>query len=519
MKQGGKLGRLTVQTSSLVSCARLGWPGCVPRDLRIVRTGRGVVVKAAIVRLVLFLLLFSAAFVAPHARADTTSQVVLVRVKGVINPVTAAYIVRGIDTAEQTSARAVVIQLDTPGGLMDSMRDIIQRMLASKVPVVVYVSPAGARAASAGTFITMAANVAAMAPNTNIGAAHPVSGNGQDISDTMGEKITNDAVAQIRGLADERGRNADWAESAVRESKSLGERDAVRQNVVDLMAEDVPSLLRQIDGREVKTPAGPVILQTADATVVPVDMDFMERFLLMLSDPNIAYLLLSLAMTALFLEFSNPGAILPGVVGAIALLLALFSLGMLPINYAGLALIFLGFILFFAEVKVVSHGMLALGGVISMGLGSLMLINSSAPYMSISRPLIAGVVLAVALFFTLVVGAAVRALRKKPASGQEGLIGQIGVARSLLNPEGYVFIQGARWDAVALEGEIQTGEEVIVTGVEGLRLYVMRYLEGRPGLRPGPTVTVREITDGEGIHPPLLTTGDEIDRQNDHQED
>src|SRR3990172_5092015 len=214
--------------------------------------GRVVVVKVAVVRLVLFLTLFSAAFAAPYARADASSQVVLVRVKGVINPVTAAYIVRGIDTAEKSDARAVVIQLDTPGGLMDSMNEIIQRMLASKVPTVVYVSPAGGRAASAGTFITMAANVAAMAPNTTIGAAHPVGGDGQDIPETVGEKVTNDAVAQIRSLADERGRDADWAESAVRQSKSLGERDALRQNVVDFVAEDVASLLRQIDGREVK---------------------------------------------------------------------------------------------------------------------------------------------------------------------------------------------------------------------------------------------------------------------------
>lgn len=475
-------------------------------------------VKATVVRLVLFLMLFSAACAGPLTGADTTSQVVLVRVKGVINPVTAAYIVRGIDTAEKSNARAVVIELDTPGGLMESMREIDQRILASKVPVVVYVSPAGARAASAGTFITMAAHVAAMAPNTSIGAAHPVGENGQDISATMQDKVTNDAVAQIRGLADERGRNADWAETAVRQSKSLGERDALRQNVVDMLADDLPSLLGQIDGREVKTPSGTVVLQTADAAVVTVDLDFMERFLLVLSDPNIAYLLLSLAMTALFLEFSNPGAILPGVVGAIALLLALYSLGTLPVNYAGLALIFLAFILFFAEVKVASHGMLAIGGVIAMGLGSLMLINSSAPYLNISRPLIAGVVLATALFFTLVVGAAIRALRTKPASGQEGLIGQVGVARSLLNPEGYVFIQGARWDAVALEDEIQSGEEVLVTGVEGLRLYVVRYLEGRLGLRPGPTVTVKEVTEGDQAHPPLLSSGNPVTHQNEQKE-
>ncbi|OGL17764.1 MAG: serine protease, partial [Candidatus Rokubacteria bacterium RIFCSPLOWO2_12_FULL_71_22] len=290
-------------------------------------------------------------------------------IDGVINPVTLRLVGVAIERAEAEGAQALLIQLDTPGGLERSMRGIVQRMLNARIPVIVYVAPTGARAASAGVFITMAAHVAAMAPATNIGAASPVAlGGGAD--KTMMKKIENDAAAFIRSVALERGRNADWAEKAVRQAVSVTEREAVKLKVIDLVADSVPELLAKIDGRTVKTVKGPVTLATREARVTPIEIGFRDRFLNVITDPNVAYILMMLGMLGLFFELSNPGVILPGVVGGISLILAFFAFQSLPINYAGLLLILFGIVLFIAEIKVVSHGVLAIGGTISMALGS-----------------------------------------------------------------------------------------------------------------------------------------------------
>lgn len=402
-------------------------------------------------------------------------RILVLEAKGTINPVLAGYIARGISAAESQKAVAVVIQLDTPGGLDSSMRDIVQRINRSSIPVVVYVSPAGARAASAGAFITMASHVAAMAPDTAIGAAHPVAGGGGQMDETMSAKVTNDAVAYIKSISESRGRNAEWAEKAVRESISSSAEDARQEKVVDLVARDIPSLVEQLDGRHVKLSSGETTLNLQGYQLVHENMTTVESFLFAISDPNVAYILLSLAMLGLFLELSNPGAILPGIVGGISLFLALYSLGMLPVNIAGLLLILLAFLLFLAEVFVTSHGMLTVGGVISLTLGSLILISSNdAPYLAIDRRLIALVVTLVTAFFVLVVGAVVRTQRGKSATGREGMVGMMGVARSELDPDGIVFLHGERWSAHSQDGRVEAGERVLVTQVEGLLLQVSK---------------------------------------------
>lgn len=423
------------------------------------------------------LFLFSSLAAQPAA----PQQVDVITVKGVINPIVAGYVSRGIRTAESDGVVALVVRMDTPGGLDSSMRDIIQNILESKVPVVVYVWPQGGRAASAGVFIAMASHLAAMAPNTNIGAAHPVAlggsplgGEQQQPDKTMTEKITNDAVAYIKGIATERGRNAEWAEKAVRESVSVTSGEAQKLGVIDLVATDLPDLLNQMDGRQVRLVAGTATLSTAGASIRQMDMGPIEQFLLNISDPNIAFLLLSLAVTALLIELTNPGAILPGVVGGISLFLALFALGMLPVNYAALGLIFLAFILFILEVKVVSFGLLTVGGVVSMALGALLLINSASPDLQVSRPLIGVVVLGTAGVFFFILRAVRRAHDRPPATGREGLVGHPAVAYSALDPVGYVFVEGERWSAISEDGTIREGEPVIVVNKEGFRLRVRR---------------------------------------------
>ena len=418
-------------------------------------------------------LLFGAwLLVAPLVSAATPSVMVLTA-KGAVTPVMASYFSRGISVAEQKNATAVVIQLDTPGGLDTAMRDIVQRINGARVPVVVYVSPAGARAASAGAFITMAAHVAVMAPNTAIGAAHPVAGNGQQIEGPMEDKVVNDAVAYIRGIAKLRGRSEDWAERAVRQSISTQADEAVKEHVVDFVATDLPSLLKQLDGRKAKLLTSDVEIVTTGATVEPLDMNFVEAFLFAISDPNIAYILLSIAMLGIFLELSNPGAILPGVVGGIFLILAFYALQMLPINFAGLALILFALILFIAEVKVVSHGLLTVGGVISLFLGSLMLIETPTEYMRISLTVIVPAVLVSAAFFTFAVTKAVKARLTKPTTGIEGLIGETGTASTPIVPEGKVSVHGEFWNATS-DQKIDTGEKVQVIGATNLKLRVKK---------------------------------------------
>jgi membrane-bound serine protease (ClpP class) len=397
-------------------------------------------------------------------------------VEGVINPVIVEYMLESLDRARQENAGVVIFQLDTPGGLVESTRLIVKALLNAEVPVVVYVSPSGARAASAGTFITMAGHVAAMAPGTNIGAAHPVSGEGKDIEGDMRKKAENDVAAFARSIADKRGRNADWAEKAVRDSVSITEIDAVAQKVIDLVAQDVPDLLRQLDGRKVLLPEGEVTLHTATAVVYQGHMSWRQQVLAVLSHPQFALMLLSLGSLGLLIELYNPGLIFPGIIGAISLLLAFYSLQTLPINYAGLLLIGLALVMFILEIKVTSFGMLTVGGILSMFLGSLMLINSPEDYLRIPLSTIILVVGTTATLFTFVIGAAVRSVRRQPVSGMEGMLGETGIVRQRLDPAGTVFVHGTLWSARSA-APIEAGATIRVIGVEGLKLTVEKVTE------------------------------------------
>jgi membrane-bound serine protease (ClpP class) len=402
-----------------------------------------------------------------------TAPVVVGTIDGAIGPATRDYVRRVIARADDLRAVAVVILMDTPGGLSASMRDIIQDILASEVPVVVYVSPSGARAASAGALISLAAHVAAMAPGTNIGAAHPVSigGGGGEKDETMDEKVTNDAAAYARSLAAQRGRNVEWAEKIVRESTSSTALEAVDEGVVDLVAKDLDELLKEIDGRQVETAGGTVVLATADSKVVEVTLSWRERFLAHISDPNIAYLLMLLGVFGIIFELQNPGAIFPGVIGVVSILLATFALQILPINYVGLALIAVAIVLFVLETQIASAGLLTAGGVVSMLIGSIMLIDSPLPFMKISLKVIIPSVIFTAAFFTFAVGMGLRAQRRKISTGTSGLIGEIGVAKSNVHRDGSVFVHGEFWNAYS-DAEIAEGSNVEVVAVERLKLKV-----------------------------------------------
>ena len=418
------------------------------------------------------LLILSFTLVTPAGWASP-DEVYLARVEGIIAPSLAEFFVSAIRKAEDGGAHAIVFELDTPGGLDTSMRIIIKEILRSPAPVIIYVSPSGARAASAGAFITIAAHVAAMAPGTNIGAAHPVQMGGGDTDQEMTRKIENDAAAYIRGLAERRGRNATWAEDAVRKSVSATATEALRLKVIDVVAENRADLLAKIDGRMVETGAGKITLKTKTAKIVEVEMSFRDKILSVISNPTIAYILLILGVAGLYFELSTPGAVLPGVLGGICLILAFYAFQTLPINYAGLLLIILALILFIAEVKVVSHGILTIGGIAAMILGSLMLIDSPAPFLQISLSAILGVTAATTAFFVFAIGAVFRAHRRQPATGREGLVGQAGVARTRLNPDGLIFIRGEIWNATCAEG-VEPGEQVQVISVAGLKLKVKK---------------------------------------------
>jgi len=420
----------------------------------------------------LLLLILSFTLVTPAGWASP-DEVYVARVEGIIAPSLADFFVSAIRKAEDGAAHAIVFELDTPGGLDTSMRIIIKEILRSPAPVIIYVSPSGARAASAGAFITIAAHVAAMAPGTNIGAAHPVQMGGGEADEEMTRKIENDAAAYIRGLAERRGRNATWAEDAVRKSVSATATEALRLKVIDVVAENRADLLAKIDGRTVETGAGRITLKTKMAKIVEVEMGLRDKVLSVISNPTIAYILLILGMAGLYFELSTPGAILPGVLGGICLILAFYAFQALPINYAGLLLIILGVILFVAEVKVVSNGILTIGGMTAMILGSLMLIDSPAPFLQISLSAILGVTAATTAFFVFAIGAVFRAHRRQPATGREGLVGQVGVARTRLNPDGLIFIRGEIWNATCAEG-VEPGEQVQVTSVAGLKLKVKK---------------------------------------------
>lgn len=409
---------------------------------------------------------FSLFFFLPFSHADIT----VIRAEGVVNPVMSEFISGNIDEAVNEKAEALVIELDTPGGLDASMRDIIKKIIASEVPVIVYVSPSGARAASAGVFITISAHVAAMTPGTNIGAAHPV-GIGGKMDKTMVEKVENDAVAYIKSLAEKRGRNSEWAEKAVRESVSITETEALKLNVIDLVAPNLEALLETVDGREVDTSAGKHTIKTKGIKVRHKEMGLRHKILNVISNPNIAYLLMLLGFYGIFFELTNPGSIFPGVFGAIALILAFYSFQTLPVNYAGLILIILAIILFILEIKVTSYGVLAIGGVISMVIGSLMLFESPFPFLRASLSVIIPATLITIVLFSLTIMLVVKAHRRKPKTGAEGLIGLDGEAKTDIHRAGQVFVHGEIWGAWSDE-HIKAGEKIIVDKVEGLRLKV-----------------------------------------------
>lgn len=399
------------------------------------------------------------------------APVVVATYEGVINPVTAEYLHDALAFAETNKAQVLIVQLDTPGGLDTSMRLIVKDFTAASLPVVVFVAPSGGRAASAGVFITMAAHVAAMASGTNIGAAHPVAMGGGEIDKTMKEKVENDSVAYIKSIAERQGRNAAWAEDAVRKSVSVTEKEALGLKIIDLVAEDLPSLLDKLEGRKVTLGASSVVLHTKGATVQPFPMGWRLELLKALSDPNIAYVLMTLGTIGLLAELYNPGAILPGIVGAISLILAFYSFQSLPVNYAGVLLMLLGIALFILEVSVTSYGLLAIGGVVSMVLGSLMLIKTEAPFLKISWAVIVPVVALAAGFTLFVVGMGIRAMRRKPSTGSEGMVGLVGVAKTTLAPQGKILVHGELWEAVS-DRPLQPGDQAEVTKIEGLKLYV-----------------------------------------------
>lgn len=407
----------------------------------------------------------------------SAQKVVAIKIDGSINPVSADHIRNGIKKASQEKAECLVILLNTPGGLLKSTRVIVSDILESPVPVVVYVAPGGAHAGSAGVFITMAAHIAAMAPGTNIGAAHPVNLQGK-MDSVMNEKATNDAAAFIRSIAEKRQRNFQWAEDAVRRSLAITEKEAVEKRVVDLVAANTTELLRNIDGKNIAVQGGTTVLRTARAQVETVEMSALEKILDLLVDPNVAYLLLLLGMYGILFELYNPGAILPGVVGVISLILAFYSMHTLPINYAGLALIIFAIILFLLEIKIVSHGILAIGGVASLLLGSLMLIRSDAALESvrISRSVIIAAVAVSALFFLFVLGLGMRALRARPVTGVEAMAGEIGESLEALNPGGTVRVHGEIWRAISTGTAIAPGEKIRVVGIRDLTLLVEPFI-------------------------------------------
>lgn len=406
------------------------------------------------------------------AAAEPPREAVVATIAASINPVTADYLSSAIEKAEEVNAAILVLEIDTPGGLDSAMRQMVQEIIRTKVPVAVYVSPSGARAASAGVLITLASDVAAMAPGTNIGAAHPVSVGGGGMDNTMAKKVENDAAAYARSLAEKKGRNAAWAESAVRESASLTERDALEKNVIDFIAPSLSDLLARMDGKEIRKGEATIVLRTKGLAVTRYPMGLRHRILSSLADPNIAYILMMIGIYGIFFELSNPGAVFPGVVGGISLILGFYSLQTLSANYAGFLLIALAIVLFILEVKVHSYGALTIGGVVAMLLGSLMLFRASAdPWLRISWGVIAVMVGASVLFFTTVVTLAVRSQLRKPVTGAEGLIGETGEAMEDFTGEGKVFVSGEWWTARSV-APLKKGDKVTVTGREGMTLLV-----------------------------------------------
>ncbi len=398
---------------------------------------------------------------------DVASEAFIIELQGPISPASATFLSRGFREAEKRNASLIIIMLDTPGGLASSMRSMVKEIMNSSIPVVVYVAPKGAGAASAGVMVTISAHIAAMAPGTNIGAAHPVTAGGKDIPRTMSQKVLNDMASYGRSIAKDKGRNGSWVEMAIRESVSITAEEALKKNVIDLVANDLDELLQKIDGREVKLKQGTITLHTKKLRKVYYKPGIRDKILRTISDPNIAYILMMIGLAGLYFELAHPGVIFPGVIGAISLILAFYSFQTLPVNYAGLILIALGIIFFIAEIKVTSYGALSLGGLISLTLGSIMLFED----LRVSLKLMAPTIVLVGGFFVVVSTLAFRAYRSKPKSGTEGMIGEVGVVKKAIDREGLVFVHGEYWRARADE-RIEQGEEVVVKGVKGLILEV-----------------------------------------------
>lgn len=412
--------------------------------------------------------------------AAASADVLRLTVNDVIHPISDEFIGRGIDEATATKADAVIIELRTPGGLMDSMRGIVEKMLRSKVPVIVYVGPSGSYAASAGFFILEAADIAAMAPGTNTGAAHPVL-LGEKMDDIMKMKMENDAAAFMRTIAAKRGRNVAVAESAVRESKSFTEQEALNQKLIDVVAPDVSSLLRALEGRSLKRFDGSTVtLHLIGKPVRDYGMSLRERLLSFIMDPNIVVLLIVIGMLAIFVEFNHPGAVLPGVVGLICILLAMFALNLLPTRYAALGLLVVAFVLFALEAKFTSHGVLGVGGVICMTIGALLLVDGPIPEMRVHVLTALAISIPMGVIVVFLMSLVLKARKNRVVTGSEGMIGEIGVAKTQVGTEGKVFVHGELWNATAV-GEIPAGARVRVSAVNGLHLAV------EPADQPSPT--------------------------------
>jgi len=417
--------------------------------------------------LIIIALLFVSLLYSDNCLAEN-NEVYIIRASGAVSPGMADFIKQGISKASDDNVSCIIVELDTPGGLAESMRDIVMAILASKIPVVVYVSPGGARAASAGVMITMAADIAAMAPGTNIGAAHPVGVGGQKIDKTMSEKVVNDMVAHARSVANKRGRNVQWVEKAIRESVSVTETEALEKNIIDVIASDIDDLIRQINGRKVE---GKGLLNLDNPKKTILKETIRTKILKTISDPNIAYILMMIGLAGIYFELSNPGAIFPGVIGAISLVLAFFSFQTLSINYAGILLIILAFIFFIMEMKITSYGLLSIAGVVCLFLGSLMLFKGSDPELQVSWSVFLPTVIMVSAFFVFVASLVFKAQTSKPRTGSKGLVGEIGVVKKDIMPEGKVFVHGGLWNATSTN-QIQKGVKVRVVKIVNLVLDV-----------------------------------------------
>ena len=410
---------------------------------------------------------------------SATPHVDLIVIDGSINPAVDDFIRESIARAKSNGARALIIQLDTPGGLLSSTRTIVKELLSAQVPIMVYVAPSGAGAGSAGVFITMAAHIAAMAPATNIGAAHPVAGGGQEVKGVMGEKIENFTASFSETIAQKRGRNTEWAIEAVRKSVSITETDALKKNVIDVIAKNLDDLLRQADGRKVDLDGRVTTLSLKQVDVVRHEMSLKQRIVNAIADPNIAYMLLMAGILGLYMEFSNPGVLFPGITGAICLIMALISLQLLSFNYAGLFLIILGIALLIGEAFMPSFGILGIGGVISLALGSFLLFDTPNSDLTIDGTIVYTAVATMATLVLAIGYLVFRSQKARPTLGMDGLIGKIGEVRSTLNPSGKVFVHGEYWNAqTQTDGQIDVGDKVQIVGYDGMNLKVKRLQDG-----------------------------------------